>query len=448
MQDAEAHRAILEEMFGGATKAEKAVGSLNQTLAILRGGGAIAGVTILARILGNASEKAIELRDAFQAGKASAADVVDQIAKSLPLLGDVLTLAENISDLISGANANGPPGMDPAKQREFADEVQRTADALRVIQAPEGQRAQVEAAVQFEAELRRIAEQAKEMRAALRNDDIVDDFVRNATKLANLEIQESLGKPQRDELKKGMEEVQRLIAETRTPMERYLDEMNRIRHLFDITGGSADDLAKVLTKLHDEIMGTSKARDAFQGLREKVEDLGTTETERLIQSIRDVGKAAGQSVDEIDRMVAAVQQFDKEQQEAAESKSMKDWVDGLKEGIKTPIEKMQNFIDKLQKARKMGLVDKDEFRKIIDEQEKLLGLVDDTQDSLTGFKAPEAAERGSAEAFRAEAMFASPLNGILDKEKEAQKQRNEQIRELREIRRNTDNLDFDVRENP
>lgn len=75
--------------FGGANE-------LNKSLKLLVGGGALAGATVLARKVGEAADKAWEMKRAFDAGEISAGELAGEITRTIPLLGDVVRMWDSI----------------------------------------------------------------------------------------------------------------------------------------------------------------------------------------------------------------------------------------------------------------------------------------------------------------------------------------------------------------
>lgn len=97
------------ETFAGKMKGIKAQlgeeSGLGNFAKVLRGAGAVAGLGVLVAVLDNASKKAVELKNAFDAGKISAGGIAEELVKSLPILGQAFDLGRNIRELFTGEEA-------------------------------------------------------------------------------------------------------------------------------------------------------------------------------------------------------------------------------------------------------------------------------------------------------------------------------------------------------
>src|SRR5687768_13054199 len=81
---------------------ESALGNIGK---LLTGAGAVAGITLIGRALSDASAKAVELKDAFNAGTIGAGELADQLARSVPILGQLYTAGRNLRELFTGEQA-------------------------------------------------------------------------------------------------------------------------------------------------------------------------------------------------------------------------------------------------------------------------------------------------------------------------------------------------------
>jgi len=77
-------------------------GAIGQFGKVLAGAGAIAGFALIGRQLEATTAKALELRDAFQAGSLSMGELVEQAAKSIPFIGSFVEAGRNIRELFTG----------------------------------------------------------------------------------------------------------------------------------------------------------------------------------------------------------------------------------------------------------------------------------------------------------------------------------------------------------
>src|SRR4051812_5224321 len=74
---------------------------------LLVGGGAAIGVTYLARDLKEAADHGLELVNAMKEGKATVGDTVGEIAKSLPIAGEVAQAFRSIGELFMEGISEG-----------------------------------------------------------------------------------------------------------------------------------------------------------------------------------------------------------------------------------------------------------------------------------------------------------------------------------------------------
>ena len=72
---------------------------------LLKGAGAVAGVTMVSRAIKDAADKAAELRQQYERGEISATQMAGGLARSLPVLGDMTQAFDSIRELITGENA-------------------------------------------------------------------------------------------------------------------------------------------------------------------------------------------------------------------------------------------------------------------------------------------------------------------------------------------------------
>ncbi|HQY89236.1 MAG TPA: hypothetical protein PK402_11300, partial [Tepidisphaeraceae bacterium] len=79
--------------------------NFGKMMKIMQGGGAAAGLNMAGRVLEDVTGKAIELRDALDAGEITAGEMADELARSVPILGNIYSAGANIHELITGAQA-------------------------------------------------------------------------------------------------------------------------------------------------------------------------------------------------------------------------------------------------------------------------------------------------------------------------------------------------------
>lgn len=112
---------------------------------ILAGTGAVAGLALAGRLLSEVTAKAVEMRDAFADGSKSAAEVADELARSVPVFGEIYKAGRDIRELFSGSQAETNKILEDAKRldsvyedqkksvKEIHDYHKRTADIVRQL---------------------------------------------------------------------------------------------------------------------------------------------------------------------------------------------------------------------------------------------------------------------------------------------------------------------------
>ena len=78
---------------------------LKDAAEIALGGGAVAGVTFAAQAVGDAAKKIAELNAEFNNGQLSAAEYTGELARSIPVLGQLVTMFDQIGAAITGQGA-------------------------------------------------------------------------------------------------------------------------------------------------------------------------------------------------------------------------------------------------------------------------------------------------------------------------------------------------------
>ncbi len=77
-------------------------GPLGQMGKVLQGAGRIAGFAIIGRLMKDATEKALELRDALNSGAMSAAELAEETVKLIPIVGSFWQAGRNIKEMFTG----------------------------------------------------------------------------------------------------------------------------------------------------------------------------------------------------------------------------------------------------------------------------------------------------------------------------------------------------------
>jgi hypothetical protein len=80
--------------------------TLKDIFEVGKGAGAVAGVALMGRFLNDATQKALELRDAMRSGKMHAGEAAMEIAKSIPVYGQFVQAGLGIHELITNEQAD------------------------------------------------------------------------------------------------------------------------------------------------------------------------------------------------------------------------------------------------------------------------------------------------------------------------------------------------------
>ena len=89
----------LKDIFGKRSQ-------LGQMTSLLRGGGAVVALTIALDQLGRMTGQMRALRDEIRLGEKSAGDMASAFGKSIPVLGKIVTIGEELRELFTGENFN------------------------------------------------------------------------------------------------------------------------------------------------------------------------------------------------------------------------------------------------------------------------------------------------------------------------------------------------------
>lgn len=323
---------------------------LGGTTELLRGGGAVAGVTLLARTIDQAAERATELTRQFGQGEISAGQMTGELIRSVPVLGDMTKMWDSILGLIDQAkmNARGLQILDLGKLNRISDFTKSVDEKLKFAQAGEEEKKLLE----IEKERR---ETIRQIRALQDDVQIGDDrkALENSEKKANqiAEIQ-----------------IQELRNQAAKKNIQVIDEMiDGLKQQALSVGKSADEisLAKLAT------MGATKENIAYaQSLideRIRIEelsaqhkqliDLKTSTISRLKEEIATFGMNAAQ-IDDYKLAIAGAAQSTRDEVAALHAKAdalktAHDWI----EKTQTPMERFKEQALSLREAFTQGLID-------------------------------------------------------------------------------------------
>lgn len=197
---------------------------LGETLELLKGGGAVIGISLLGRALGNASSKAIELRDALADGQISARQASYDLAKTIPLIGGFIEFGGNLGKLIdeaiTGRVANEKRILEFQKarlavaerEREVMKDLKNRLEAVAGVQRERARQRELAAAGSDFAKDRAAA--AFEADNAAR--EIEQFYKRALAQTQDVRLREQLMRSRQDEVNANSDELL-----------RRLDEINR-----------------------------------------------------------------------------------------------------------------------------------------------------------------------------------------------------------------------------
>jgi hypothetical protein len=105
---------------------------LGETGELLAGGGVVAGFSMLGNVLSDATAKAVELKDALKDSDKNAADIIDEFAKGLPIIGGFYRTGSNIRELFTGEKAAVREANEEIKRQDaYFESMRRGADSFR-----------------------------------------------------------------------------------------------------------------------------------------------------------------------------------------------------------------------------------------------------------------------------------------------------------------------------
>lgn len=81
-------------------------GTIKDYAEVLTGGGAVAGLTFVGRAIKDAAENAVKLNDEFNAGKINAGQMIEQLARGVPVFGNFFAAGRSIRELFTGEEAS------------------------------------------------------------------------------------------------------------------------------------------------------------------------------------------------------------------------------------------------------------------------------------------------------------------------------------------------------
>lgn len=113
-------------------------GLLGQIGKLAVGGGAIAGVNLLTRALGQATDTAAQLANKLREGKIAAADIPAELVKSIPVLGGLSSAVENVLDIFTGIRSQTAAIYEDVKRQEermkkIAEHAEKVATFRRTL---------------------------------------------------------------------------------------------------------------------------------------------------------------------------------------------------------------------------------------------------------------------------------------------------------------------------
>lgn len=232
--------------------------SSNQVLGALIGGGALAGVDELGRKLGDATDKTLELVDAFRDGKLDAGEFISELAAGTPVVGGFFQAGQNLRAWLDGSKQALEDAKRLAAENEKlnkirdeqnkltvgakskADQLQNEVDLLRV--AGDQTRALMKIDQERQAALQRIEQERRKVRS------------NNPTALAELDRQAQLinerARRQTTETLAGFREANQkevqAEAKRKTDQRAQAEAIRRQNEELRLRNQGADDAADVL----------------------------------------------------------------------------------------------------------------------------------------------------------------------------------------------------------
>ncbi len=280
----------IKRMFGE----ESAFGNI---MKMAVGGGALAGVGMFTRSIESVTSKLVELKAAYSSGAIGAAELTDEIIKSLPFIGSLATAIDNVLVLI-GAQAADKYG------KQLRGLGQGLYDNLRLLMAPEGlERDLLAVAQKYEAAMARVQaafdagpqtesdkailaqnmqyleqSRALETEAIQRKNQAAKEAAETAIEAARAASQwsyynEVLGKAldaQAEAAKKWQatldaafqarqERISRFVDAVKTPLDRFKDQLEELQTALK-EGLATDVYEKNVKRLVDELRRAEEAK--------------------------------------------------------------------------------------------------------------------------------------------------------------------------------------------
>lgn len=324
-------------------------GPLGQLASFLRGGGAVAGITLLAKEMERAAKAASDMALAFDRGEASARDVAAAAARSVPVVGS-----------LSGAITS------------VADAVEDWAYAAGLVDSPSWN-TQVR---QFEEMAAKAKESNDALDAILATKKDLDRQFENAA-LDGYEAQlKAVTDAHRDQLD-TLERSRRMYPEWSNAIDKAAQSANRLyeeqKRLIDIQ------------QRYDEIAAQTDqqaSRDAaIQAAQEKYNSMMRSQREQAHAALSDLGGSTVMEHAKIDALYDLIEaeekrresikktiQLQEEAYEAAqrEAQQIQTFADSVIRDNMTPLEKFTEQLRKMDEALMSGFLGDEDYRRGLD----------------------------------------------------------------------------------
>ena len=278
---------VLDRLGAGIDRLKKKTGGrsdLKEIGDILRGGGALAGLTLAGRVFADFTEKASDLALRFQKGELSAKEMAGEIARSIPILGQFIQGWDNVLGLITGSTAQVKE-MEEATRRTEQHTAQMAKDAAQRAKFGTGLSGVRDALTR---EGRSIFASPRELLFMAEDQKFKDDLKKIDAQ--RIELEKTKFKSG-DDLAAAQREIDSAETEARLNHSKRLEKIQREQ--FDITADLVVERAQLIKNIEADADETR--------LRAKGEFLkaDTRQLYREIQSQIDAVKSAGEEAKKV-----------------------------------------------------------------------------------------------------------------------------------------------------
>ena len=286
----------LKDIFGKRSQ-------LGQMTSLLRGGGAVVALTIALDQLGRMTGQMRALRDEIRLGEKSAGDMASAFGKSIPVLGKIVTIGEELRELFTGENFNlartieVSSAVGAATQQMFAmqRDVENTMAQIeqgrmnyenqrRILNAPVEDRPKLQAELDatqaiadFDKESKRLTKEVSDKTSAMLNAPL------SAEQIKGVQLSDAVKEQLRDksitdlrnEAAKTESQAKDAIPNTMTLYDEKLNKTIVRREQFD---SLTDDQKRRLSESYVTVKNLIEASDARKSLDQAINQIRDNET--------------------------------------------------------------------------------------------------------------------------------------------------------------------------